>query len=475
MDIRLEDTICAIATPVGEGGIGIVRVSGEKALDLTSALVRLRSGRSLLSVKSHTLYHADLVEPDNQPAQGPAKPRRTIDEVLVVVMRAPHSYTAEDVVEIHCHGGPLVLQTVCDLLVRRGARLAEPGEFTKRAFLNGRLDLTQAEAVLDVIRAKTSSGLRVAQEQLRGTLSKEIGCMRERLIQLLAHVEAAIDFSEEDITFIPPNELVRGLEETMAEMARLANSCEEGRILREGVVAAIVGRPNVGKSSLLNALLQTDRAIVTAVPGTTRDVLEEVLNIRGVPVRLLDTAGVRDTSDPVELEGIRRSRMAMEQAELLLILLDGSVPLGAEDRALLHQGKEKKHIVVVNKSDLPCRISAAELGALKLSGTDSTVVWISAKTGAGLENLRDAIRAMVLRADFEPGETAIVTRLRHRASLIKAEQALAKAIESVKANLPGEFIALDLRGAIDALGDITGAVTTDDVLDRIFSEFCIGK
>jgi tRNA modification GTPase len=476
---NLHDTICAIATAVGEGGIGIVRISGEKAIEVASSIVRLRSGRPLASVKNHRVHHADVLE---AAAPGRTDARRTgsqrLDEALVLVMRAPHSYTAEDVVEIQCHGGPFVLQAICEAAIRGGARLAEPGEFTKRAFLNGRLDLTQAEAVLDTIRAKTSGSLRLAQEQLRGTLSKEIDGLRDALVGLLAHVEAAIDFTEEDITFLPPQALLSGLTSAITAVTRLVETCEEGRILREGIMAAIIGRPNVGKSSLLNALLETDRAIVTPVPGTTRDVLEEVLNIRGIPVRLVDTAGVRDTNDPVEREGVRRSRAAMNDAELLLLVLDGSVPLTTEDRELLGQHADKKRLVVVNKTDLPFRIDSEELERLSARepGQPPTrTVWLSVRTGAGLDGFRDALRTMMVRADFEPGEAAVVTRLRHRTNLTKTREALAAAIQSVEARLSGEFVAMDLRAAIDALGEITGAVTTDDILDRIFREFCIGK
>ena len=485
MSGSLHDTICAIATPVGEGGVAILRISGEKAVEVAAGLVRLRSGRSLHSVKSHVMYHADLLEAvpavqEHSTRLTRAKNSRpafslAIDEALVVVMRAPRSYTAEDVVEIQCHGGPLVLQTLCEAVTRRGARLAEPGEFTKRAFLNGRLDLTQAEAVLDTIRAKTAGSLRIAQEQLRGALSDEIDRIRETLIRLLAHVEAAIDFTEEDITFIQPEELAGSLHETIAQLSRLAGSCKEGRILREGVTAAIIGRPNVGKSSLLNALLQTDRAIVTPVPGTTRDVLEEVLNIRGVPVRLMDTAGVHDTDDPVEQEGIRRTLTAMEQAELLLVLLDGSMPLTEEDQELLARHRDKKRLVVVNKTDLPCRIDSSYLAALENEEPACAVVHISAKTGAGLDDLRDHLRALILREDFEPGESVVVTQLRHQGALLRAKDGLTNATESVAAKLSGEFVAMDLRAAIDALGEITGAVSTDHILDRIFREFCIGK
>jgi tRNA modification GTPase len=468
MSTSLDDTICAIATPIGEGGIGIVRVSGCKAIDTASALTRLRSGKALSQAPARALHHADLVETrtDRVDQSSPLTP---LDEALVVVMRAPHSYTGEDVVEFHCHGGTLVLQTVCEALLRHGARMAEPGEFTKRAFLNGRLDLTQAEAVLDTIRAKTAGSLRIAQSQLRGTLSKEIDQMRDLLIGLLAHVEAAIDFTEEDLVFVPTEQLLVGLQSTVTTIARLLQTCEEGRILREGVTVAIVGRPNVGKSSLLNALLSTDRAIVTPIPGTTRDVLEEVLNIRGVPMRLLDTAGVRETSDLVEQEGVRRTRTAMEEAELLLVLLDGSCALTGDDRKLLAEHHEKTRIVVVNKSDLPAVLTQADLAE------PDSPVWISAKTGAGLDALRDRMRNAVLRSDFEPGETAIVTRLRHRAALLKAHESLLSATASVESRLSGEFIAMDLRAAIDALGEITGAVTTDDILDRIFRDFCIGK
>jgi tRNA modification GTPase len=471
----MEDTICAIATPFGEGGIGIIRLSGEKAIEIASGVVQLTSGRSLSEVASHTLCHADIVSTPAESLLRRGPVSTSIDEALTVVMRAPHSYTAEDVVEIHCHGGPFVLQYLCEALVANGARPAQPGEFTKRAFLNGKLDLTQAEAVLDTIRAKTATSLRLAQEQLRGSLSREVDRIRQRLIHLLAHVEAAIDFTEEGITFIREQELLQGVESTLEELSRLVETYQEGRILREGITAAIVGRPNVGKSSLLNALLRTDRAIVTPVPGTTRDVLEETLNIRGIPVRLFDTAGLRETTDVAEQEGVRRSRAAMEQADLLLVLLDGSVPLEPEDRALVLPGRNKKVALIINKTDLPTAIAPDDLQAMRNAVPGDATVWISAQTGAGLDDLRDTIRNLVLRPEFEPGETAVVTALRHRTGLVKAIEALNKSIESIKGRLPSEFVALDLRGALDALGDITGATTTDDILDYVFSQFCIGK
>jgi len=475
MNLPMEDAICAIATPCGEGGIGIIRISGDKAIEIASAHTRLRSGRSLFDVTSHTLYQADIFE---RPVEGPVEAGPSpisIDQGLVVVMRAPHSYTAEDVVEIHCHGGPIILHALCEALVASGVRLAQPGEFTKRAFLNGKLDLAQAEAVLETIRAKTTVGLRLAQEQLRGSLSKKLDGVRERLIRLLAHVEAAIDFAEEDISFIAREELLEALTALVCELSRLADTYREGRIFREGQTAVIVGRPNVGKSSLLNALLRTDRAIVTPVPGTTRDVLEETLNIRGIPIRLLDTAGLHETTDVVEQEGIRRSRTAIEHADLLLVLLDGSAPLPCDQEQIASRHQAQKLLLVINKTDLPARLSFEALSDLSQRMAAESIVQISAKTGDGLDRLRDAIRNTLIGTDFEPGDTAVLTMLRHRTALLKAIEALNKARESVGSQLSGEFVALDLRGALDALGELTGATTTDDILERVFSEFCIGK
>lgn len=475
MGTELDDTICAVATPVGEGGIGIVRISGGKAIDVAAAVVRLRHGRSLHDARSRRMYLGDLVPGGEWRGLTRGEQGDVLDQALVVVMRRPQSYTGETVVEIQAHGGPLVLQLLCGALVRAGARPAEPGEFTKRAFLNGRLDLAQAEAVLDTIRARTESGLGIAQEQLRGVLSARIDELRVRLIRLLGHVEAAIDFTEEDLTFVSHGELEEGLRGAVQELARLTDSAREGRIFREGLAAVIAGRANVGKSSLLNALLETDRAIVTEVPGTTRDVLEEALNIRGIPVRLIDTAGLRATRDEVEREGVRRSRAAMEQAELLMIVLDGSNPLTDEDRELVGRHEGKKRLLIVNKIDLPRRLGEEEVAGLVSGRPDCAVASISAKSGAGLDGLRDRLRELVVRRDFEPGESPTVTRLRHLTALTRAKESLTHTRESVAAGLSAEFVSVDLRAAIDALGAITGAVTTDEILDQIFREFCIGK
>ena len=456
------DTICAIATPPGEGGIGIIRISGEKALDIASRVFAGSGGRTVRDYTTHTLHHGELRAPDGT----------RIDEVLAAVMKAPRSYTGEDVVELQCHGGPLVLRLGLEALLLSGARLAEPGEFTKRAFLNGRLDLAQAEAVMDLISARTETGLRVALEQLRGALSEELGRLREGLVRLLVEVEAGIDFSDEGITFISPQDLAKGVLAARDRIGQLVRTAEEGRIVREGITAVLVGRPNVGKSSLMNALAKTDRAIVTPIPGTTRDVLEEFVNVRGIPVRLLDTAGLRETVDVVEREGVRRAHDALARAELVLAVLDGSEPLCDEDRRLLDLARGKTAIIVVNKSDLPPRLDAPHLAGLT---GEKRLVWTSATAGAGVEELRDAIRDAVLKQGLEPSEGLLITHLRHRGALERAESSLEQVRLSVERRMAAEFVAVDLRAAVTAIGEIIGETTTDDILDRIFKEFCIGK
>ena len=471
----LEDTICAIATPAGEGGIGIVRLSGPQALVVASRVVRLRSGHPLSSVSSHTLHLADLVIPasdkrnvislghDRAPVSG------LLDEALVVYMKAPRSYTAEDVVEIQSHGGALVLGMVCKICIESGARMAEPGEFTKRAFLNGRLDLSQAEAVLDTIRATSSAGLNIAQRHLRGDLAREVEQARTSLLTVLAHVEAGIDFVDEDISFLQRDELVRIVREAGAVVQKLEATAQEGRILREGARVVILGCPNVGKSSLLNRLLREERAIVTAIPGTTRDVIEESIDLDGVMIHLVDTAGVRETDDIVEQEGIKRTRAAQDEADLLLVVVDGSVPLTSDDRELLSAARDRKHMVLLNKADLADTVErdAAFAGHL--------VYVISAKTGLGIEMVKSALRAQLLSVGFEATESVMVTNVRHRDALRRADESLGQALESVQCGMAGELVSIDVRAAADALGEITGAITTDEILGRIFSEFCIGK
>ena len=468
----LGDTICAIATAAGEGGIGIVRLSGPEALEIAGRVVRLRSGKSLSSVLSHTLYLADLVLPSTvnvNVGNGTDIEGRVFDEALVVYMKAPRSFTAEDLVEVHSHGGPVVLALVCEACVHAGARIAAPGEFTKRAFLNGRLDLSQAEAVLDTIRAKSATGLRMAQRHLRGELAREVDGARSILLGVLAHVEAGIDFVEEDITFVQREELERAIEAAASVIAKLEATARDGRVLREGARVVIVGRPNVGKSSLMNRLLKEDRAIVTPVPGTTRDVIEESIDLDGVVVRIVDTAGIRDSTDPIEQEGIRRTQSARADADLVLVVIDGHSPLTNEDRKLLKTATGTNHLIAMNKGDLLEVIEPADLP----TGVD--VLRISAKTGLGLEKLKIAIRARLVSPGFEVRESLVVTNVRHRTALRRAQDSLVHAADSVKKGFAGELIALDLRVAADALGEITGTITTDDILEKIFSEFCIGK
>jgi tRNA modification GTPase len=471
----LEDTICAIATPAGEGGIGIVRLSGPQALDVASRVVRLRSGLPLSSVSSHTLHLADLVIPasskqkdigldhDRGPALG------LFDEALVVHMKAPRSFTAEDVVEIQSHGGALVLGTVCKVCVESGARMAEPGEFTKRAFLNGRLDLSQAEAVLDTIRATSSAGLNIAQRHLRGELGREVEQARTSLLSVLAHVEAGIDFVDEDIAFLQHDELVSIVSQAFKAVRKLEATAPEGRILREGARVVILGRPNVGKSSLLNRFLREERAIVTAVPGTTRDVIEESIDLSGVMIRLIDTAGVRETQDIVELEGIKRTRAAQDEADLLLVVLDGSAPLMSDDRELLRAVSGRRHLILLNKADL------TDVMEQDAALTGHPVYAVSAKTGSGVETVKSALRAQLVSGGFEAAECVTVTNVRHQDALRRAGESLGQALESVQSWMAGELVSIDVRAAADALGEITGAITTDEILSQIFSEFCIGK
>jgi tRNA modification GTPase len=392
-----------------------------------------------------------------------------LDEALVVYMKAPRSFTAEDVVEIQSHGGPLVLGMVCKACIESGARIAEPGEFTKRAFLNGRLDLSQAEAVLDTIRARSSAGLNIAQRQLRGDLARGVEQARTSLLMVLAHVEAGIDFVDEDISFLQRDEFVRIVGEACAVVQNLESTAQEGRILREGARVVILGRPNVGKSSLLNRLLREERAIVTAIPGTTRDVIEESIDLDGVMIRLFDTAGVRKTDDVVEQEGIKRTHAAQHEADLLLVVVDGSVPLTSDDYELLSAVKDRKHVVVQNKTDL------AKAVETDIALADHPTYAVSAKTGVGVETVKAVLRAQLVSGGFDTVDGVTVTNVRHRDALRRARESLGQALESVRCGMPGELVSIDVRAAADALGEITGVITTDEILERIFSEFCIGK
>ncbi|HUJ76365.1 MAG TPA: tRNA uridine-5-carboxymethylaminomethyl(34) synthesis GTPase MnmE [bacterium] len=455
-----EDTIAAIATPLGVGGVGIVRLSGKDAVRVGDALFKAGSGASLARARSHLLLHG-WIEQSGQP----------LDEALAVVMRAPHSYTREDVVELHCHGGTLVLGTVLELALQGGARLAQPGEFTLRAFLNGRLDLTQVEAVADVVRARSRLGLQVSANQLRGRLHDRIQALREDVAHVAALVAAGIDFPEEDVVFAHGQEIRERLERALEAVTELLHTAAQGRVLREGLAVAIVGKPNVGKSSLLNALLRESRAIVTDIPGTTRDTLEEATELGGLALRLIDTAGIRQTAEPVEQAGIARSRRAIAQADLVLLVLDGAGPWEAEDAAVLAEAPPAATLAVLNKADrMPAQAPA---WAARLAGLPQ--VRISALTGAGLPDLEAWIRRWALKEERPQVESALITNLRQQQAAQGAQAALQAARRTLEEGRGEELLAVDLSRALDALGDIVGETTADDLLQRIFAEFCIGK
>jgi tRNA modification GTPase len=458
--VNLDDTIAAIATAIGEGGLAVIRVSGCQALSIADRCF-LPVGKSSLkpsTASSHTIHFGHIV-----------RNGVIVDEVLLSVMRAPRTFTREDVVEISCHGGLLPAKTVLDALLENGARLAEPGEFTRRAFLNGRIDLAQAEAVADLIHSRTELALRAANEQLAGKLSQRINSLRDEMVKTLAHIEAHIDFPDEDIAPDTKEQLVRRLEDGVATMDELLRTAGEGQILRRGIRAAIVGRPNAGKSSLLNQLLGRDRAIVSPIPGTTRDTIEETANIRGLPVAFIDTAGLRTARDEIEQEGIRRSRQSLQQAELILHVVDTSQPFVEEDRNYLADLDGKKRIVVLNKVDLPAQL-------VPPSSLDTRhSVPVSCVTGEGIESLKDAIRSLVWSGEIKAEMLEVMINSRHQDALNRARAATARTLEALRQDATLELVALDLRIAVNAIGEIVGKTTTEDLLDMIFSQFCIGK
>lgn len=455
----INDTIAAIATPMGEAGLAVIRVSGKQALHIVDA-VFAPIGKSSLKpslASTHTIQYG-RIEQDG----------KTVDEVMVSVFKAPRTFTREDVVEISTHGGTLPAKMVLDTILEKGARLAEPGEFTLRAFLNGRIDLTQAEAVADVIHSRTELALTAANEQLAGKLSQRIRELRNQLMSLLAHIEAHIDFPDEDISPDTRTQMVDRLQFSLDFMSRLLATAREGRILRRGIRAAIVGRPNAGKSSLLNQLLGHDRAIVSHVEGTTRDTIEETASIRGIPIIFIDTAGLRESSDVIEQEGIRRSRKSIEQAELVLHVVDGTAALHEEDLTFLDKQHLKACLHILNKSDLESHPSLRE---------EKKHAWIevSCETGAGLEPLKDAIRDKVWSGEISAEMLEVMINSRHQDALSRSKTALETVRTGLENDLELELIAMDLRIAVGAIGEIVGETTTEDLLDSIFSQFCLGK
>jgi tRNA modification GTPase len=453
-----DDTIAAIATPLGEGGLAVVRLSGARALAIADQCFHPAGRHSLKpsAAPSHTVHFGRIMHHE-----------RVVDEVLLTVLRAPRTFTREDTVEISCHGGLLPAKLVLDTLLGQGARPAEPGEFTQRAFLNGRIDLAQAEAVADLIHARTELALSAANEQLAGKLSQRINRLRDDLMHTLAHVEAHIDFPDEDIAPDTRNGLSVRLQNGLDFMDELLRTADEGQLLRRGVRAVIVGRPNAGKSSLLNQLLGRDRAIVSAVPGTTRDTIEETANIRGLPVVFIDTAGLREAGDELEREGIRRSRESLARAELILHVLDASEPLTPADEVYFQDFAAKKRIVVRNKTDLPARLA--------LPDSSAVVVDVSCLSGQGIEALKDAIKAAIWSGEIPAHMLEVAINSRHQNALQRAREAAGRATEALAAEASLELVAADLRAAANAVGEIVGKTTTEDLLDSIFSTFCIGK
>lgn len=454
------DTIAAITTPLGESGIGAIRISGPDAYAVGDKIFKSKSAVPLKERRDRSIQYGTIVNENGT----------CIDEVLALIMKGPHSYTAEDVLEIQCHGGREALESILQLILRSGARMANPGEFTERAFVNGRIDLAQAEAVMDVIQAKSRAGLTSAVSQLEGRLSKVINKTRKELTELVTRLEVMIDYPEEDLEDIAVPDVSGALQEMQEKLQHMLEESQNGRMIRDGVMAAIAGTPNAGKSSLLNRLLQEERAIVTDVPGTTRDVLEEWITLRGVPVCLVDTAGIRETDDTVEKIGVSRARRYLDQADIILAVIDGSRPLTDEDKDILQSAADKNVIIVLNKTDLPSVMTSQDLSTYGFP-----ICPISASTGDGLEELKDRLLQEVLKGGFTDGPSALLTNTRHIELVRQSAEALERARQSLQDGMPLDCAVIDIRQAWDTLGSITGDTVHDDIVEEIFSRFCLGK
>ncbi|MCV3739987.1 tRNA uridine-5-carboxymethylaminomethyl(34) synthesis GTPase MnmE [Lentilactobacillus hilgardii] len=456
------DTIAAISTPPGEGGISIVRISGEEALDVAKNVYR---GKNLDKVASNTINYGHIVDPSTN---------QEVDEVMLSIMRAPHTYTKEDIIEINCHGGIVATNRILQLVLSNGARMAEPGEFTKRAFLNGRIDLSQSEAVMDLIEAKTDRSMKAAISQLDGNLSHLIKHLRKDILDVLAQVEVNIDYPEYDDVETMTSKLLREkATDVHKRIVQLLQTAKQGKILRDGLATSIIGRPNVGKSSLLNHLLHEDKAIVTDVPGTTRDVLEEYANVSGVPLKLIDTAGIRDTNDKVEKIGVDRSRKAINSADLVLLVLNASEPLTEEDRQLIEATNKKKRIVVLNKTDLPIKLNLNEIKRLTKA---QNIISTSAIKADGLKGLEELISTMFFNEGIASSQNdVVVTNARHIGLLNQAKSALEDVLKGLDEGMPVDLVQIDMTRCWDFLGEITGDSYQDELIDQLFSQFCLGK
>lgn len=456
------DTIAAISTPPGEGGIAIIRLSGEAVFDVIEKLFK---GKNLRQVASHTINYGHIVDPQTG---------EEVDEVMVSVMRAPKTYTKEDIIEINCHGGIVATNRILQLCLSYGARLAQPGEYTKRAFLNGRIDLSQAEAVMDLIRAKTDKSMKVALDQLDGNLSHLIRHLRQDILDALAQVEVNIDYPEyDDVETMTTKMLLEKATEVQTQLKALLATAKQGKVLRDGLATAIVGRPNVGKSSLLNHLLHEDKAIVTDVAGTTRDVIEEYVNVKGVPLKLIDTAGIRKTDDKVEKIGVERSRKAINTADLVILVLNASEPLTAEDQELLTATAGTQRILILNKTDLPQKLDLAQVQA---KAGDSPLIKTSILKQTGMDQLESTIAHLFFDEGIESSQnTVMVTNARHIGLLHQANAALDDVKHGIAMGMPVDLVQIDMTRAWDLLGEITGDSYQDELLDQLFSQFCLGK
>lgn len=457
----MEDTIAAIATAYGEGGIGIIRISGEQALPILKDVFEMHGGKS--EIVNRRMNYGKIIDRDQN---------QLIDEVLAVYMKGPKTYTTEDVVEINCHGSMVSLRKTLALVLRKGARLAEPGEFTKRAFLNGRLDLSQAEAVIDMIQAKTDTGFDVAISQLEGALSNRIESIRKELLDLLVEITVNIDYPDEDIELMTYEKLEKNTVLIGDMIEKLISTADAGRKIKEGIRVAIVGKPNVGKSSLMNGLLRETRAIVTEIPGTTRDTIEEVVSIRNIPVYLIDTAGIRETSDIVEQMGIQKSKQALNQADFIILILDGSNELTQEDEEIIQQLTDRKLLVLLNKNDLGQKIKPQDI---KKKFQDASIIETSLVNGEGIEAIEDMIESLVYQGEVTQKESLMVNNVRHIELLHKAQDALRDALHMIRNQEALDFIEVDVNQAYADLGEIIGETVSDDIINEVFARFCLGK
>jgi len=459
----LNDTIAAISTPLASSGIGIIRISGDNALKIIQQIFRPKKEKDIRNAKSHTLHYGHIIDDEYN---------RILDEVLVSIMLEPNTYTKETVIEINTHGGLVVMQSILALILRKGARIAEPGEFTKRAFLNGRIDLSQAEAVMDIIHSKTELALNASLKQLGGNVKHEINELRSQILEIIAHIEASIDYPEYDIEELAFENVKEKMTFIIAKMQKLIDSYDNGKVIREGIKTVIVGRPNVGKSSLLNALLKEQRAIVTNIPGTTRDSLEEYMNVHGIPLKLIDTAGIRVTEDIVEKIGVDKSVALIEEADLILFVVDSSEPLTKEDDAIMDLIKNQRVIILLNKSDLAIQVKKEHL---KEHLKTLTVIETSATQYEGLEQLETEIKQQFMEGKVNMDNETIIHNVRHKQLLMEAKKSAKQVIESIDMGMPEDCFAIDLHSSYEYLSEVTGDHVTDDVISQIFSQFCLGK